>query len=192
MSPILGIVASQNYVRTPPSSFESIATATASGVSSVTFSSIPSTYASLQIRILGRNTAAATSARSAKLRFNSDSATNYNAYHSLFGDGSTVSAESFGTVTDTNGFAVYCFTSSDTDFASAFGVAIIDIHDYASTTKNKTVRVIGGSDRNGWGRMVLNSFFWNQTSAINSITLNTDGSNWASGSTFSLYGIKGS
>jgi hypothetical protein len=32
-----------------------------------------------------------------------------------------------------------------------FGVAIIDILDYANTSKNKTVRALSGEDENGAG-----------------------------------------
>jgi len=56
-----------------PSSFESIATATGSGQTSVTFSSIPSTYKHLQIRIIARdNSGNGGGSGALRLRFNGD------------------------------------------------------------------------------------------------------------------------
>jgi len=59
MSPILGILASQNYPRIN-GAYESIATTTVStSVSSITFSSIPATYTHLQLRWIARSDRAA-------------------------------------------------------------------------------------------------------------------------------------
>lgn len=174
-------------------SFESIATATGTGSSgTITFSSIPSTYTSLQIRILGRNTAATSGRRTAVLQFNSDTGNNYVAYHNLFGDGAAATADAFTTA---NGcYVSYMFSASGVS-TDMYGAAIIDLHDYATTTKNKTVRAFGGTNVNnttaGDQAIVLHSSLWLSTAAINSISVKTDGSNWATGSVFSLYGIKG-
>jgi hypothetical protein len=75
--------------------------------------------------------------------------------------------------------------------ANAMGSGILDIHDYTSTTKNKTFRSITGRDNNGSGQITLYSGLWLSTSAITSISLNTSGSNFTTASTFALYGIKG-
>ena len=73
----------------PPSSFESIATATGTGSSGViTFSSIPSTYKSLQIRYMSKDTNASDGVLNPKIQFNSDTGNNY-AYHELRGDGTS-------------------------------------------------------------------------------------------------------
>lgn len=168
-------------------SFESIATATGTGSSgTVTFSSIPSTYKHLQLRILGKTTDS-NGLVSLQFRFNSDTASNY-AYHRLQGDGATASA---------SGSASQTLIESATGmaggfYADVFGAAIFDIHDYASTTKNKTTRMMLGTDRNGGGIIQLHSGLWMQTTAISSITVTQNGgANWATGSVFSLYGIKG-
>jgi hypothetical protein len=70
-------------------------------------------------------------------------------------------------------------------------VGIIDIHDYASTTKNKTVRIWTGDDRNGSGRTALSSGLWMNTSAINRVDITTASGNWTTASTIALYGMKG-
>jgi hypothetical protein len=68
----------------------------------------------------------------------------------------------------------------------------VDLEDYASTTKYKTLRAFNGADVNGSGNARLTSSLWLNTNAITSITLNTeDGQNWLTSTTVSLYGIKG-
>ena len=187
MSPILGIIASQDYVRIPPSSYESIATITASGgETSLTFSSIPSTYASLQIRYHAKRGDGGVGV--IILRPNGSTTTSDYAYHYLRGTGSAVSA--FGT---TGTFGMYLTQISGTGYSGS-GVGIIDIHDYASTTKAKTVRCLGGFDDNavGLSRIDLNSGLYIPTTAISSLEVFFGGDTVASGSVFSLYGIKGS
>jgi len=170
-----------------PSSFESIASVTAAGgETSLTFSSIPSTYKHLQIRMTHRDTAAGTSINIVRYTFNSDSGSNYS-IHFLRGDGSTVSA---GAATS-NTFGYFGRFPYDGNTANVFGTAIMDIQDYSSTTKNKTVRVISGVDTNGTGGIDLDSNAWYSTSVINTIAFTPNGTAFKAGSTFSLYGIKG-
>lgn len=167
-------------------SFESIATATGTGSSgTITFSSIPSTYQHLQIRAISRDTGSATAAH---MRFNSDSGTNYS-LHRLTGNGSTVSAAGFTSQTE----ITLTYIATDSSYAAnIMGVGLIDIHDYASTTKNKTVRYFTGRDNNSTnGQISLQSSVWLSTSAITSITLIPVGTAFTTSSTFALYGIKG-
>jgi hypothetical protein len=172
-----------------PSSYESIASATGTGSSgTITFSSIPSTYSHLQIRGLAFSNAAVNSS-TITVRFNSDSGSNY-AYHRLLGDGSAVYA--VGSATQTNMFLGGAVAG--TNVANVGGATIIDIHDYSSTTKNKTLRSFNGSDGNTGGGVYyleLNSGLWQSTSAINSITLICGADNFTTSTTFALYGIRG-
>jgi hypothetical protein len=69
------------------------------------------------------------------------------------------------------------------------GVAIIDIIDYASTTKAKTVRVFSGNNTAAGGQVGFYSQLYTSTAAITSIVLNTNGGG-VTGIT-SIYGIKG-
>jgi hypothetical protein len=161
---------------------------------SVTFSSIPSTYASLQIRFTYKDTSttdwAATSAY-VYYRFNG-ATTNYRK-HYLIGNGTAASAGADITGTGLNVYGSYM--SSNATYANMVGVGIIDIHDYASTTKNKTTRHIAGDDANGNGTtnrtITLSSGLWESTAAITSITLYPGDTGFATGSTFALYGMKG-
>ena len=189
--PILGIIASANqsqFIST--ASFESIATTTvgSGGASSITFSSIPSTYTHLQIRTMVKTNEGTTGATNIEMRFNSDTAGNYTR-HYLFGNGS--SANSGG-----GGGASYLTTGSAAQggVANTFGVSVIDILDYANTNKYKTMRSLSGVDQNTSGSSFIwgaQSGVWLNTSAITSISLFSNSSNLTQYSSFALYGIKG-
>ena len=168
-------------------SYESIASATGTGVGgTILFSSIPATYQHLQLRCLVSDTyTASDGAQEGWLQFNSDTASNYS-YHRLNGNGSTASASGVAsnTVMDNQISIAYGTTG-------AFGVAIIDIQNYASTTQYKTVRSFNGSDLNGSGYVRLASGNWRSTSAISSITIGGTITAFTTTSQFALYGIKG-
>ena len=186
--PILGIYASSMQPALNATSYESIATVTvgAGGSSSISFTSIPSTYKHLQIRGIGR-TARSNADDNAYIRFNSDTGNNY-AWHSLYGTGSGVTAYA---VSSTN-YGQILATSAASTTASVFNGSVIDILDYANTSKYKTVRALSGFDANGSGIIYFNSALWQNTNAITQIDLaGITGSNWAQYSSFALYGIKG-
>jgi hypothetical protein len=179
---ILGIVASGNYPRVT-NSYESIATTLVGvgGTSTITFSSIPSTYKHLQIRWIALN---GTSPAYTKINFNSDTGANY-AWHQIYANGSTVVGAGGGSKT----FAIA--DESVGGATSTAGVAIADIIDYTNTNKNTTVKVLSGRDQNGSGNMVFNSGAWFNTAAVTRIDLTFSSSNVAQYSSFALYGIKG-
>jgi hypothetical protein len=168
-------------------SYESIATVTATGVeASLTFSSIPSTYKHLQMRFRAQDTNVGTSQDALKIRLNSDSGTNYTE-HILRGSGSSAVASG---VTGRNELRM---DAAITQLGSVniFGVGVMDLIDYASTTKYKTMRGFSGQDRNGAGSVNLSSGLWLNTAAVTSIQVLPESALFASGSVFSLYGIKG-
>lgn len=184
MSPILGIIASSKLVAS--SSYESIASFNPTSGASITFSSIPSTYQHLQIRGMARDSGMG-GADLLTFRFNGDGNTNYS-YHLLKGTGSSATATGASTMNSPQTGA----NSASNNAANIFGVFIIDIHDYASTTKNKTVRSFGGSDSNSSdGLIALSSGLWRSTATVSSITIYAPNAGFVTGSTFSLYGIKG-
>ncbi len=189
MTPIIGVIASSKLKIT--GSFESIATVTASGSpTSLTFSSIPSTYKSLQIRGIAKDVNAGGGAEVVKLRFNGDTATNY-VYHNLTGNGSSVSAT--GAITQSSiPCGISGSMSSDPVFPNFYGANMIDIIDYASTIKNKTVKGFTGSEGYTYAphNMSLFSGAWLSTSAITSITILAALTGFANGTTFALYGTK--
>ena len=172
-----------------PAAFESIATVTvgSGGVSSVTFSSIPSSYTHLQLRLIARGH---TSLERVAINFNNDTnGANYSV-HYLYGNGSSASAGGVG-----NQVTELTTIPSSTQTASAFGACVVDILDFANTNKYKTVRSLGGSDLNGAGGFsIMYSGVWRNTAAVNRIDIvaGTVGSgNIAQYSHFALYGIKG-
>jgi len=169
-------------------SYESIATVTvgSGGSSSISFSSIPSTYKHLQIRAIMRGTGTAGTVDYYALTFNGDTGSNYST-HRLDGNGSTAYAQSSSSGTSILNF---CVPNANTT-AGIFGAAIFDILDYAATTKNKTVRVPSGADTNGGGQVNFDSGAWYSTAAVTSIGISVPAGNFSQYSSFALYGIKG-
>lgn len=161
----------------PAGAFESIATVTAAGgETSLSFTNIPQNYVALQIRGIQRSTTSAGSL----LRFNSDSGSNY-AWHRLDANGTSPSAAGVANDTSMNLGVV-----SDATYS---GAAIIDIYDYASTTKYKTARCFSGKDANGSGFVRISSSVWMSTSAVTSLTIFDV--TFSAGTSFALYGIRG-
>jgi hypothetical protein len=168
-----------------PGSYESIATVTvgAGGASYIEFTSIPSTYQHLQIRMLQRSDYAGTFVGTA-IRFNSDTASNYS-FHLITGDGSSVSAAGYASTSDIDGPT---FTGSSIT-SGVFGAAVVDILDYANTSKYKTARLLGGTDANGSGAVNFWSGLWRNTAAISTIRVYPGAGNYIQNSTFALYGV---
>ena len=192
----LGSVWSDGYthVYTPPTyDFDSLATVTvgAGGTGTITFSDIPSTYKHLQIRGISKQSATTTGFPNVGAYFNSDTTyTNYRS-HYLNGNGSAVGP---GNV-QAAGYYAYSFNTitSYSGYANIFGVMVMDILDYASTNKNKTIRTLGGQDANGSGEVVFTSGLWmNSSTAINAVTFTLPGGgNFSQYTQFALFGIKG-
>ena len=151
------------------------------GASSIEFTDIPPIYKHLKVRMLLRSDTAAVQSTS-KIEINGDTGANYKG-HELRGDGSTASA------TSTSGIRVHV-TPAASAAANIFGACIIDIPDYANTSKNTTVRVLGSHDRNGAGQVNLYSGLWVNTSAVTSLKFTDEGAgNFVQYSTASIYGI---
>ena len=191
MSPILGIYASQisGHLWAPSGAYDSIATTTvgAGGAASITFSSIPSTYTHLQIRGIYRSNYAGTT-DNLLMRFNGDTGANY-AEHILRGDGSSA-----GVFADANMSYIIATVdqAGNTAGSNVFGVDVIDILDYANTSKYKVMRNLSGRDNNGDGGVSLSSGLWQNTSAISTIVLYPRyGTAMQQYSQFALYGIRG-
>lgn len=170
-------------------SYESISTVTlgSGGSSSISFSSIPSTFKHLQIRVLARNEWTINSRNELLMQFNSDTAANYS-WHGLEGDGSSASAN--GTSGSSSmGIGVL---AGDQLTSGIFSGAVIDILDYQNTNKYKTTRALTGVDANGSGWLWFRSGNWRSTSAVSTVTLfPANSQTFKAGSSFALYGIKG-
>lgn len=188
--PILGTQASQ-FAGKPfiTGSFESISTVTvgSGGSANVEFTSIPSTYAHLQIRAIVRKSDAGD--YFTLLRFNGTGNNTFQyATHYLIGTGSAaVSGANAPSVTD----AFTLVGSSSSNTSGVFSAGVIDILDYTSVNKYKTVRTLSGVDNDGSGQVDFTSGIWMNTSSVSSITLLPNGTGFARYSQFALYGIKG-
>ena len=164
-----------------PDNFESIATVIvgSGGSSTITFSSIPGTYAHLQIRSMNIFSLAD---QAIGVQVNSDTAGNYS-WHRLYGSGTAASADASASTTT----MYLTFGASATNREAP---SIIDVLDYADTNKYKTFRCLSGSDNNGGGFIGFTSGSWRSTSAITSIKLTASGGTFNQYSKFALYGIR--
>jgi hypothetical protein len=171
----------------PQGAYDALSTVTvpSGGVASVTFAAIPNTYKHLQIRWLARDNFAS-DASDVNMRFNSDSAANYS-WHQLVGDGSTAAA--YASTSQTSMRAG--FVAGSTAGSNVFAPTVLDLLDYANTSKNKTVRNLAGYDKNIAGSIGLQSGSWMNTAAINTISITPRvGTTFSEFSQFTLYGVK--
>lgn len=172
----------------PTGAYDALATVTvgSTAVASIDFAGIPTGYKHLEIRALSRDNRAVVG-NDMLIRFNGDSSSSYRA-HSLYGDG----ASAYGYATGASSSMVGGVSSSASAAANIFAANTISILDYASITKNKTLRNLCGLDFNGSGYIYLDSgFFFGNTNAITSITLfPSGGASFVQYSQFALYGVK--
>jgi len=161
-----------------PATYEPIATTTlGSAASSVTFSSISGSYTDLFLTMAGTS---ASSFTFLICRFNNDTGTNYS-YTLLQGDGSSASS-----TRGSNTASPYVgLVNTGTGSVNMYKLQILN---YSNTTTYKTLITNGGIAGN---RVQAGAMLWRSTAAINRIDLFPDGGDsFASGSTFTLYGIK--
>lgn len=188
--PILGTIASSK-LSAEPNSYESIATyVVGSGsTSTVTFSSIPSTFKHLQVRAILKSTTAGNDnwAWSLQAYLNTDTTVANYAYHRIRGDGGSVLPSGSANAIGQLGFIPAA------GLTNHFAPTIIDILDYTNTSKYKVFKAINGSDTNGSNQqnIGIQSQLWKNTAAVNAIELRPGGGSFAEYTHFALYGIKG-
>jgi hypothetical protein len=154
------------------------------GASSVTFSSIPSTYTDLVVKMSGRSTGGGVN-RGSYIAFNGSSTGYTDRY--LQGSGSAASSGSAGGT----GNIYLGETDGAGATASTFSNQEIYIPNYTSANY-KSVSADSVAETNATTQyMSLNAGLWSNTAAITSIVLTTSG-NYDQYSTFYLYGIKNS
>lgn len=150
--------------------------------SSITFSNIPQGYTDLKLVISARDTISA-SACDTRIRFNSDSGSNYT-HRQLLGNGASASSNSA-----TNTSLYTAIIPAATSTASTFGNYELYVPNYTASTQ-KSVSSDNVSENNGttaYAKLVAG--IWTGTAAINSITFLTDGTAFDANSTVTLYGI---
>ena len=157
------------------STYTPIATSTlGSTTASVTFSSISGSYTDLVI-VCG-SLKYVTGDDDAFVRFNGDTGTNYS-WTQLNGNGATASSNRG---TSTSGIrAINGMTTTDP------GTTIINIQNYSNSTTYKTTL-----SRHSTGFAGAFAGLWRNTAAVTSVTIiNLGAGGFATGSTFTLYGI---
>ena len=186
--PILGIIASQiSGHLTPPDTGAmfplGMVQVGSAGSATISFTSIPSTYKHLQIRYLAANQGSAGD-DPMYLKFNNDSTNSNYRSHRLGGSGSS-------TVADSYQLPISSALNGNGNAATYYAGGVIDILDYASTSKNKTIRSLSGWDGNGSGYVWLISELWmNSSTAINRIDITTfSASSYREHTSVALYGI---
>ena len=170
-------------------SYESIATLTASGGETVlSFTSIPSTYVSLQVRGIYRDTQASALARNLLMQFNSDTATNYS-YVLITGNGSAASSNIYSSQNYVGSIPADAATATSNTFASWE----VYVPSYLASQK-KPLSIFGVQENNQTSAFIRpTAGLWQGTSAITSISFTgTSGGSFVSGSSFYLYGLKNS
>jgi len=162
-----------------PATYEPIATTTLGSTgTSVTFSSIPSTYTDLVLIV--EQTASSTNNHG--IRFNND--TNYNYSTTLmYGSSSTTASEQ----KSTSGGGAQNFIFTCNGATSGRVVNVIHIMNYSNSTTYKTAFARWANGANASSAHVG---LWQNTATINRIDYVVAAGNINSGSTFTLYGIK--
>lgn len=156
-----------------------IATYTASGtISDYTFSSISGTYTDL---VLVTSLKMVTGTPETRIRFNSDTGANYS-YTILWGSGSSA-----GSTRNTGATGVDISYYGVPNTTEGNSVQITNIQNYSNTTTNKTTLSRANNASIGVDAI---AGLWRSTAAITSITIYPNSSSFASGSVFTLYGIK--
>jgi hypothetical protein len=168
-----------------PNTFELIASSTvgSGGAVDITFSSIPSTFTDLclKISVRGDNT----SLNDLSLQYNADTGSNY-FYLELGGTGAaTFSGSGSGTKHNT-------MLTGSSSTASTFVNHEIYIPNYAGSNQ-KSISVDAVTENNAAStnvQMRLHAWRWSGTAAISSIKLFSTGFNFVEYSTAYLYGVK--
>lgn len=145
---------------------------------------IPITYAHLLVVLYGRGDTAAAST-TVLMRFNADSAANYD-YQLMFASAATASAsETFGSTSVPVGTL-----EAATAGANLFSMAEIVIPHYANAANNKTARSISCSKTGtstGNLQALSAAMFWRSSAAINRLTFLPAAGNFAAGTRCSVY-----
>jgi hypothetical protein len=166
-----------------PNTFELIASYTATGsVSSIDFTSIPSTYTDLVLKLSTRQSRSEV-ASNIGIQFNGSSSNLSSRY--LIGTGSAAASSTFGST------ILFGNSTAATATASTFANSEVYIPNYAGST-NKSVSADSVTENNASNaNAILSAGLWSQTAAITSISIvSLSSDNFVQYSTAYLYGVK--
>jgi hypothetical protein len=160
------------------STYTPIATQTlSSAATTVTFSSISGSYTDLIL--ITDNIQSGGTQGNLFIQFNSDTGSNYSRTW-LSGDGSSAYSGRESSQTKM-GLTAYSYPQTSTRWAG-----LVHIQNYSNATTYKTVLIRGNNSAVGVDAIVG---LWRSTSAITSLVLSRSNDQFATGSTFTLYGI---
>jgi len=151
------------------------------GASSIDFTSIPATYTDLLVKMSTR-AVATSNFPNTRVRFNSDSGSNYT-YRRLYGTGVAAGSD---TATETG--AMIANTNGSDSTANTFAITDFYIPNYLSSNQ-KAIGAETASENNGTTAYIFAmADIWTGTTAITSMSIYSD-YNFAQYSTAYLYGI---
>lgn len=169
-----------------PAAFELIQTQELTGTATtVSFNAIPQIYTHLQLRVVLRRER--TTGDNTFIRFNSDTTAASYFSHQLIANGTTVSSGQTSSTT----VGILIGRMAGTNDGQGYVPSIVDILDYTSTTKTKTIKSLSGAANSSEQITGIRTGFWNNTSAITSILITPPSLPFSIGSRFSLYGVRG-
>lgn len=155
----------------------------------ITFSSIPSTYTDLLLKASIRTDTTAATFSDLKLRLNGNTSSVYN-YIAFHGNGTTMSRNQSSN--ETRAFLRYTGTGNLAT-SNNFGSCEIYIPSYNSTTTKNLASTGVMETNNATAYMAGHAMWFNDTTPITQITLQDEAAaDFMSGSSFYLYGIKNS
>ena len=154
-----------------------------SSAASITFSSIPATYTDLVIKGSLRNTGGTTIV-STRITFNSIAGTAYS-YTYVMGSGSAASSGNNSNGSNT----LLSYHNGSTSTASTFSSLEVYIPSYTASQNKPFSSFLSQENNLTAAFTTATAGLLSNTATINSITLTPDANNWASDSSFYLYGI---
>ena len=158
-----------------------------SSAATVTFSSIPSTYSDLLLKVVARGTDAG-AAVGVNMQFNGDTGSNYDRETASAAGTTITMAESLGITSIP--IAAIAAGGAPANVANAF---TIEVPGYKGTTFQKSaMAMVARKQGTSTGTIYVEtrSGFWRSTSAITSIVLSLSAGSFATGSEFRLYGLR--
>jgi hypothetical protein len=173
-----------------PNTYTLIASSTvgAGGAANIDFTSIPNTYTDLLIKLSGRSTGSG-DWEDLKIAFNGSTTDAQYRWLAVYGySGSTVGSN---TANGNSNARLQGNVSAASATANTFGTWEMYVPNYAGSTQ-KSVSTDFASENNSTGTLLgFATNLWNQTTAINQVTIATSGgNNLAQYSTAYLYGVK--
>jgi hypothetical protein len=158
----------------PTPTYDLIASTTlAASTSEVLFDSLPQNYRDLII--VAQTSSSANNSSDIGVRFNGDGGSNYS-FVEAAGNGSSASTNQ-----GPQDMTYLYYTLGTNRF-----ITIAQVFDYSATDKHKATLVRASSALDS---VIMNACRWANTAAVTSLTFRLDANQFATGSTFSIYGV---